>query len=265
MSRRDDPPPMQRLPADVERPDTILFGLTGRQVIILGGTGVLLWAIWTCGVLPAGLFLAFAAPMAAAGFFLAVGRRDGVSLDRWLLAALTHRRSPHQLVPAEAPIQAAPRWVAASGAGTGRDLPAVLRLPARGITADGLVDLGPDGTAALVACSTVNFHLRSGLEQRGLVGGYARWLNSLDSPVQILIRSRRVDLTGDGRAGRVGCGRVARSGSGGRGPRPRRVSARAGHHPGVAAPRGVRGRPRHPQPGAHRPPRRRSGSWSRRM
>jgi hypothetical protein len=69
-----------------------------------------------------------------------------------------------------------------------------LRLPAKGITADGLIDLGPDGTVALVSASTVAFGLRTADEQNGLVAGFARWLNSLDAPVQILVRAERVDL-----------------------------------------------------------------------
>lgn len=39
------------------------------------------------------------------------------------------------------------------------------------------------------------FGLRSPGEQNGLVAGIARWLNSLDSPTQILARAQRVDLT----------------------------------------------------------------------
>jgi hypothetical protein len=74
-------------------------------------------------------------------------------------------------------------------------LPAPLHLPARGITADGLVDLGPDGTTALVSASTVAFGLRTPGEQNGLVAGFGRWLNSLDAPVQIVVRAQRVDLT----------------------------------------------------------------------
>ena len=196
MSRRDDELPLtQRLPADVERPDTVLFGLAGRQVAIVAGTGLALWLVWTAigATVAVTVFLMAASPVAAVGFGLAVGRRDGISLDRWLLAAWRHRRDAHLLVAAQAPIAGPPAWVATTQAVA---VPAPLRLPARGITADGLVDLGPDGTATMLACSTVNFRLRSSAEQRGLVAGYARWLNSLDCPVQVLIRSRRIDLSG---------------------------------------------------------------------
>jgi hypothetical protein len=82
-----------------------------------------------------------------------------------------------------------------AGPGGRLPLPAPLRLPAMGITDDGLIDLGPDGTTALLAASTVAFGLRTPGEQNGLVAGFARWLHSLDGPAQILVRAQRVDLT----------------------------------------------------------------------
>jgi PrgI family protein len=180
--------------ADVERPDTVLFGLTTRQVLLLAATGLLLWSGWTLigHRSPVG-FLAAAIPVAGLAFTLAVGRRDGIPLDVWLLHALRHHRHPRRLVPATGPIPIPPAWVAATGSID--PPPAPLRLPARGITGDGLVDLGPEGTTGLIAASTVNFGLRTPSEQAGLISGFARWLHSLDTPVQILIRAQRVDLT----------------------------------------------------------------------
>lgn len=187
-----------RVPGDLERPDRLAFNLTGRQLVILAVTGLILYSAWTAvaTVVHPLVFLACAIPVAAAAFLLAVVRRDGVSLDAWVLAALRHRRSPHRLVPAEGPITPAPPWVAtAAGAGDRIPLPAPLRLPAKGITDDGLVDLGADGSTGLVAASTVAFGLRTAAEQNGLVAGFARWLHSLDGPVQIVVRAQRVDLT----------------------------------------------------------------------
>jgi hypothetical protein len=46
----------------------------------------------------------------------------------------------------------------------------------------------------LAACSTVNFALRTPAEQELLVGGFARWLNSLTGPVQITSRTAPADL-----------------------------------------------------------------------
>jgi hypothetical protein len=199
MTRHSDEAPLRaRVPADVERPDKLAFNLTGRQLVILAVTGLLLYSAWTAvatRVHPL-VFLAFAVPVAAVAFLLAVGRRDGISLDAWVWAALRHRRSPHRLVPADGPVVAAPAWVAtAAGPGDWLPLPAPLRLPAKGITGEGLVDLGPDGTTGLVAAATVAFGLRTPAEQNGLVAGFARWLHSLDGPAQIVVRAQRVDLT----------------------------------------------------------------------
>ncbi len=199
MARRDTEAPIRaRVPANVERKDSILFGFTFRQVVILTIAGLIIYAAWTAlaRVVHPLAFLVGAIPVAGFAFVLAVGRRDGISLDAWLAHAIRHRRAPHQLVPTSDVISAAPAWVqTTAGRGNTLPLPAPLRLPAKGVTADGLVDLGPDGTTALVVASTVAFGLRTPGEQNGLVAGFGRWLNSLDAPVQILVRAERVDLT----------------------------------------------------------------------
>lgn len=198
MNHRDDPPMHARLPADIERPDKIVFGLTARQVLILAGTGLALYGVWSAAatVLPPLVCLVAVIPPAAAAFALAVGRRDGISLDAWLLAAIRHRRSPRRLVPTDGEVAPPPPWVRTTGRPAGHEpLPAPLRLPARGVTQHGVIDLGPDGTTALVAASTVTFGLRTASEQNALVTAFGRWLNSLDAPVQILVRAQRADLT----------------------------------------------------------------------
>ncbi|MDG4764495.1 PrgI family protein [Solwaraspora sp. WMMD406] len=199
MSRRSDEAPMRaRVPADIEQADRIAFGMSGRQLMILAVAGLLLYAAWTAvaTVVHPLVFLAGAIPVAAGAFLLAVGRRDGISLDAWVLAALRHRRSLRRLVPADGPVIPAPAWISTTaGPGDRLPLPAPLRLPAKGITGDGLIDLGSDGTTGLVAASTVAFGLRTASEQNGLVAGFARWLHSLDGPVQIVVRAQRVDLT----------------------------------------------------------------------
>ena len=48
----------------------------------------------------------------------------------------------------------------------------------------------------LASCSTVNFALRTTGEQNALVASFGRFLNSLSGPTQILVRTRRMDLTG---------------------------------------------------------------------
>lgn len=52
-----------------------------------------------------------------------------------------------------------------------------------------------DGTfRAVVACKSINFDLMSGREREGVEFSYQNFLNSLNHPVQVLIRSQRVDI-----------------------------------------------------------------------
>lgn len=54
-----------------------------------------------------------------------------------------------------------------------------------------------DGSARLVMrCSTVNFLLKSTQEQDAIIMSYQRFLNSLEFPIQILIRSIKLDIDG---------------------------------------------------------------------
>ncbi|KAA9375181.1 PrgI family protein [Microbispora cellulosiformans] len=182
-----------RIPADVDQEDRIVGGFTARQVAILGGSAGLLYAAYMLlgEHVPLVMYGVGALPIALTGILLAVGRRDGVSLDRYVLAALRHQRSRKDLVSASESIPSDPAWIAARSV----PRPAPLHLPARGVADDGLIDLGPDGVAALAEVSTVSFALRTPDEQDALVSGFGRWLNSLSGPVQILIRAAPVDLS----------------------------------------------------------------------
>jgi PrgI family protein len=187
-----------RIPADVERPDKLLAGLTARQLAILGVTAVALWIGYTTTrhLVPPAVFGVVAVPVAAVAAMLALGRFEGVAADRWVSAAWRHHRSPHRLVPAPDGISAAPTFVSASvSPGGAGPLPAPLRLPVTGVRADGIVDLGGDGLAVLCRASAVTFALRTPAEQEGLVAGFARFLNSLAEPVEVLVRAEPVDLT----------------------------------------------------------------------
>ncbi|MGP4102285.1 PrgI family protein [Nonomuraea sp. KM90] len=185
--------PAVRIPTDVEQPDKIIGSFTARQVAILAGTGTLLYAAYTVAAdhLPPPVCAAVALPIALAAVLLAIGYRDGISLDRYLLAAIHYRRSPKHLVSSCEDIPMPPTWLAASS----RRPPAPLKLPARGVAGDGLIDLGPDGVAAVAEISTVSFALRTPDEQDALVAVFGRWLNSLSGPAQILVRAERVDLS----------------------------------------------------------------------
>ncbi|WP_395111298.1 PrgI family protein [Actinomadura sp. SCN-SB] len=193
MSRRHDLPFSAKIPADVDRPDKIVYGLTARQLAILAGTGVAVIGLFMAvgGRLPLPVVVAFVLPVVAAGVVLAVARRDGMSLDRLALAALAHIRLPKARVNVQEPITAPPAWCRARGR-----LPAPLQLPVRAVREDGVMELAEGATAVIVRAGTLPFGLRTAGEQAALVAVFGRWLNSLDAPAQILIQARPVDLSG---------------------------------------------------------------------
>jgi hypothetical protein len=188
---------MIAIPADIERPDKVLAGLTARQVAILAVTAAVLWAGFEAAhrVLPVPLLAALGAPVAVAATALVTGQRDGLALDRLAAAAWAWRRSPRRLVTAPAGIPAAPGW-AAPDLTAGQDpLPAVLGPLWPHITGEGVIGLGDGGAAVTALVSTVNLALRSPAEQEALTAAYARWLNSLTGPAQIVVRAGRADLS----------------------------------------------------------------------
>ncbi|KAA9159453.1 PrgI family protein [Amycolatopsis acidicola] len=190
-----------RIPSDVDREDRVLANLTARQLAILGVTGLVLYGVWalTRTVVPIPVFLIGAVPVGGTAAVLALGQRDGVSLDRLLLAALRLRLQPRHRVAAPEGVRAAPEWLtsrAITGVpGESEVSPAALRLPAEGVTEAGVVDLGGDGVAIVAVASTVNFALRTPGEQEALVTSFGRYLHSISAPVQLLIRAERLDLS----------------------------------------------------------------------
>ena len=187
-------PPRVRIPADVDRPDRILAGLTARQIGLLAGPAVVLWAAYaaTRRLVPLPVFGALAAPVVVAALVVAFGRRDGLGLDRLLAAALRHASEPHHLVPAPEGVAPAPAWAGQSPA----PRPAPLQLPVDRVTDGGVIDLGTQGSALICQASAVSFALRTPAEQQAITQTFARWLNSLAAPVQVLVRSRPADLGG---------------------------------------------------------------------
>jgi hypothetical protein len=189
-----DTSPRARIPADVDTPDKIVYGLTARQLAILAVAAVAGYGLFkTVGpLLPPPVLIAVLTPLAGAAVVLALGRRDGLSMDMWLLSAIRHTRSPKRLAPAPAGrAEPMPAW--APDTAPAAHVP-VLRLPSRAIAESGVIDTG-NRAVALVACTTVNIGLRTGDEQNALIGAYGRWLNSLAEPVQIVISAQRVDLS----------------------------------------------------------------------
>lgn len=187
----NDPKERYRIPADVEREDRILAGLTWRQLALLAGTAVVLWLLFlaTRDVVPLPVFAGAAFPVGAVAIAVALGRRDGLAMDRWLRHGLLQARSPRRLVAAAEGVPPAPDWMQDPPV-----LPAPLRMPVHAVSDSGVVDLGADGVAVICEASTVNLALRTPREQSALVGVFASWLSGLSGPVQILVQADEVDV-----------------------------------------------------------------------
>lgn len=59
---------------------------------------------------------------------------------------------------------------------------------------DGMVIMIDGSYRAVIACKSINFDLMSDREREGVEYSYQNFLNSLNFPIQILIRSQRVDI-----------------------------------------------------------------------
>lgn len=59
---------------------------------------------------------------------------------------------------------------------------------------DGVVVLKSGGLRAIVLVSSINFELKSSVEQEAIISQYQNFLNSLDFPLQIVIQSRRFNI-----------------------------------------------------------------------
>lgn len=186
-----------RIPADIARPDRVLGPLTARQTGILAAAALVLYGgYWIVRPVMAPLpYLVMIVPVAGVVTAIALGAREGIGLDRFLLAALAHARAPKRRVDAPEGVPALPDIVNPRLAQAAGPMPAAMQMPYSGVSPVGVLDVRGRGQAALATCSTVNFDLRSGAEQQGVVAAFARWLNSLTGPTQILVRCHRTDLT----------------------------------------------------------------------
>lgn len=59
---------------------------------------------------------------------------------------------------------------------------------------DGMIIMADGSFRAVVACKSINFDLMSSREREGVEYSYQNFLNSLYFPIQIFVRSQRVDL-----------------------------------------------------------------------
>lgn len=195
-----------RIPADVDRRDRLIGPFTARQLAILAATALLLYLAWmaTRTVLAPLVFLAGAAPILTVVTVAIATTRDGLPADQLLVAAIRHQLRARHLVRDAGRTAAVPRWVTSRATrGPRPPVPTALttdamRLP-HAVTSStsgvGVVDLGVDGLAVVAAAGTVNLALRTPAEQDSLVAQLSGWLHTLRQPVQILIRSARLDIT----------------------------------------------------------------------
>ena len=193
MSDHRDPEVVRaRMPADVDAADKVAYGLTFRQLAILAVAVVCGYGAWRAlqDAVAVPVLLGAAVVFGALVFGLAAGRRDGLPLDVWLLAAVRYSRAPRALSTTDTTGKV-PDWVHAPEVRV--MLPAPLKLPADAITDDGEITLG-DTRAAIVAATSVNLALRTGDEQAALVEVFGRWLNSLSTATQIVVSAQPVDL-----------------------------------------------------------------------
>lgn len=60
---------------------------------------------------------------------------------------------------------------------------------------DGIVITRDGGLRVVMLATSINFALKSEQEQNALIGQYQTFLNSLNFPIQIIMQSRKLDLT----------------------------------------------------------------------
>ncbi|MEU8264690.1 PrgI family protein [Micromonospora sp. NPDC048999] len=178
-----------RIPANVNEPDHIAFGLTFRQLGIVGGVGLTGFGLYrTVGrMLPPTAWIVAGGIVFAIAIVVALGRRDGLPLDVWLRHGFALSRSPRTLAPGTT------RASTIADVAGKPNLPAPLRSPVTAVTPAGvLTSEGSD--KVLIGCGTTNIHLRTGSEQGALLDGFGRFLNSLTGPAQIVVAAQRHDL-----------------------------------------------------------------------
>ena len=182
--------PRTVVPADVDAPDQIAWGLSFRQLAIIGSVAGAAWLLYSTfpTLLPPAVWVVAAIPLAGVTIVVALGRRDGLPLDVWLRHGLVLRRQPRVRAPGRARV--GPSLLDAANEPV---VPAPLRSAATAISVDGAVTV--DGTArSLIACGTTNIALRTGEEQSALLAGFGGWLNALTGPAQIVVAAQRHDL-----------------------------------------------------------------------
>lgn len=181
-----------KIPADIDQPDRIFAGLTLRQLAILSLDVLVIWVLYKAvgERISLNLFAPLAGVVAAPGLVVAMTRPDGLPFEKFMVAGVRAMFSPRHRVMAPEGVVDLPSW--ARGYHTTPVRP--IELPLRKVSDEGWIDLGEEGVVMTCRVIPVNFGLRSETEQQRLVEAFGQFLNSLDSPFQILIRSERADL-----------------------------------------------------------------------
>ncbi|RKS04986.1 PrgI family protein [Nocardiopsis sp. Huas11] len=184
-----------RIPADIDRPEPLLFNLTARQLLLIAPAVVGAWGAYLLlrEHMPLWAIAMVLAPVLGVVIAVALSERDGRGLERVAASALAWARAPKYLVPAPSgEVPGPPRWAPRM-----RRAPRLepLRLPASAITPEGVIELG-GRCAVIVSCTTLPFQLASGREQDQVLAAFAGTLDALNDPVQILVQRRSADLSG---------------------------------------------------------------------
>jgi hypothetical protein len=179
--------------------------------VILGCSALVAYLAYTLAspVVPGPVAAAVATPFGIVGAALAFGRRDGVSGDRLALFAARYLARPRRRVLAPEGVPQPTRSPVAA-----------LELPVRSVLRSGIIELEGGAFCVLLQASGTTFALRSDEEQAGLVDAFARFLNGLTEPVQIVVRSELLDLGSRADALEAGSGRL---------PHPALAEAARGH------------------------------------
>ena len=187
----DEDVPRACVPADIGAPDKIAWGLSFRQLAIIGSVAGAGWLLYSNfgPLLPAMAWVIAAIPVAGVTVVVALGKRDGLPLDVWLRHGLALRSVPKLQTPGRA--RAGPALVEVT---VPPKVPAPLRTAATTIAADGTLTVG-GAARSVIACGTTNVALRTGQEQGALLSGFGQWLNALTGPAQIVVAAQRHDLT----------------------------------------------------------------------
>lgn len=167
--------------------DRIIGPFTGRQLALASVGAVVAigayWALQGIGVLVA---MPIAAVMAGAGAGMALlPPLDGLRHERIPLMAAADALAPRRQVWG-GDILPLPRHV------TGwriRERIGELRWPWRDVTEQGDLNLGRAGLARIYSVTSLDFGLLTPEEQQARVESFARLLNTLDHPIQIVVRA----------------------------------------------------------------------------